>query len=61
MQAEGFGYVPSQVYEELTGNDMPQPEMKHPSKPAGEQFDFDDPEEMRRRFPRLVERLPEGG
>lgn len=62
MQAEGFGYVPRQVYEELTGEDMPEPdpEIKHPSDPAGERFDFDDPEEMRRRFPRLVERLREG-
>ena len=52
-----------EVYEEKTGQELPDsdPPFEHPAEPAGEQFDFDDPEIMRKHFPKLVARLPEGG
>lgn len=62
MQAEGFQYVASKVYREKTGQEAPLDDIKSASdEPAGEQFDFDDEEEMRERFPRLLDKMPEMG
>lgn len=63
LQTEGFGYVPHQVYVRATGSEFPEgTEFPSPlEEPAGEQWDFDDVDEMRRRFPKLVAKYPSGG
>ncbi len=61
LQAEGFQYVASQVYEEKTGEEMPEGEAYGPARPAGERIDCDDDEVMRRHFPRIVARFPDMG
>ncbi|MBI5531292.1 MAG: DUF4240 domain-containing protein [Deltaproteobacteria bacterium] len=63
MQAEGFQYVASRVYEEKTGERIPyEPSDSHVVRePAGERLDHDDEELMRERFPKLVARFPEMG
>jgi len=64
MQAAGFQYVDFKVYMEKTGYDgMPEVVgMAHgPTEPQGERFDFEDDEEMRKRFPKLVARYPDMG
>jgi hypothetical protein len=61
MQAEGFQYVASKVYEEKTGEEMPEGEAYGPARPAGRRIDSEDEEAMRRRFPRIVARFPDMG
>ncbi len=61
MTAEGFQYVAGEVYEEKSGAEMPHVGPPHPREPEGEDFDFDDAEAMRQRFPRIVSKLPDGG
>jgi hypothetical protein len=64
MQAEGFQYVDWKVYKEKTGHEgMPDVvgAKYSPREPAGERFDFEDDEEMRKRFPKLVARYPDMG
>lgn len=63
MTAEGFQYLAREVYREKSGGEMPRRigGPPHPREPAGESFDFDDADEMKRRFPRLVRKLPDGG
>jgi hypothetical protein len=64
LQAEGFQYVASRVYREKTGQDtMPATGTGSggPAEPDGERFDFEDEDEMRQRFPRLLARFPEMG
>lgn len=61
MQAEGFQYVASKVYEEKTGEEMPEGEAYGPAKPAGRRIDYDDDEVMRRRFPKIVAKFPDMG
>ena len=67
-QYEGLQYVAGRVYEKLTGTrEMPArgrrrgPAPHLPPEPQGEEWDFGDREEFRRRFPRLVARLPDMG
>jgi hypothetical protein len=62
LQAEGFQYVASKVYRELTGKDMPQGRGgRGRFEPEGKRIDHDDEDEMRRRFPRLVAKYPDMG
>ncbi len=61
MQAEGFQYVASKVYEEATGQDMPRGEAAALTKPAGGRFDFEDEDLMRQRFPKIVAKFPDMG
>lgn len=42
------------VYEELTGNEMPPVAFRWPSRPRGRRWDFEDDEQVSRRFPRLA-------
>ena len=53
---EGFQYVPGRVYEELSGKEIQADRRASqlPSEPAGPSFDYDDKEEMARRFPKLL-------
>jgi hypothetical protein len=61
LQAEGIGYVAARLHEKKTGKRPPDdPEVKFPENPAGEEFDFDDDAEMRRRLPKLTARVPMG-
>ena len=59
MQAEGFQYVASKVYKQVTG-DWPAGDYG-PNEPAGEDFDFEDDAEMAKRFPKLVAKYPDMG
>lgn len=43
MDWEGYGYLAFTVYEKKTGKEMPiNPEISHPSKPKGEEWDEDE-------------------
>jgi hypothetical protein len=44
----------NRVYEEKMGEEMPMFDYDSPNHPIGEEFDFDDGEEMNRRFPKLM-------
>jgi hypothetical protein len=61
LQAEGIQYVPSRVYEELTGKRMPEGTSHGPEEPVGHRIDHDDDEVMRQRFPKLVAKFPDMG
>lgn len=61
MQSEGFQYVAAKVYKEKTGAEMPIGESRAPPDPAGDEFDFEDEELMRERFPRIVAKFPDMG
>jgi hypothetical protein len=59
---EGFQYVASDVFEEKTGKRMPAyyPPDGYPDLPD-KNFDHNDVEAMRQKFPRLLQRLPHKG
>ncbi len=66
--AEGFIYIPARVFKEMTGTQMDFKDIRkepgypaHPSKPQGDNWDFDDRNEIANRLPRLFKKLPEGG
>ena len=64
MQSEGFQYTASKAYEEKTGGQsLPDPEQPRTplGDPTGEDFDFEDDDIMRQRFPKLVAKYPEMG
>src|SRR5207247_1890272 len=65
MHSEGFQYIASRVYKELTGEEMPVSEDDAgeyvPIEPAGERIDHDSDAVMQKRFPRLFARFPEMG
>jgi uncharacterized protein DUF4240 len=54
---ESFGYVAQEVYEEKTGRDFPNRHRTHPDDPVGDDWDFEDVEECRRRLPNVTERF----
>lgn len=49
---EEFQYVPAEVYEELTGQELPEYAGPSPEEPAGERWNEDEGN-LQRRFPRL--------
>jgi hypothetical protein len=53
---EEFGYVAAEVYEELTGDDLPPGDSKQPEEPGGDDWDFDDDNEAQERLPKLWKR-----
>jgi hypothetical protein len=55
---ESFGYLALKVYKKRTQQQMPRLERNH-SGTAGDEWDFDDEEEMEVRFPRLCAKLDE--
>jgi hypothetical protein len=62
MQAEGIGYIATKVYRKKTGKEPPDdPTRKYPKDPAGQDFDFDDEAEMRKRLPKLTSKIKSGG
>ncbi len=56
---EDFGYIASDAYEELTGEEMPRDDIEWPDEPIGEEWDFDLASENERRLPRLWARFGE--
>lgn len=52
---EEFAYVAMDVYEDLTGEDLPDSGVRHPADPSGEEWPDEDALELR--FPRLAARL----
>jgi hypothetical protein len=48
------GYVVRPIYEEMAGEEMPLFDYGFSSGTIGEEFDFDDEQEMNRRFPKLM-------
>jgi hypothetical protein len=62
MQGEGFGYIATKLYSQITGKDMNLDEYRGPKKqPDGTKWNFDDKEETAKRLPRLVKKLPSMG
>ena len=55
VECESMLYVADHAYESITGTDMPQPAVHYPA--LGEGWDFDDPAEMKRRYPKLYVRF----
>jgi hypothetical protein len=55
---ESFGYVARAVYEEKAGQ-FPDLAMDHPSEPEGDDWDFDDLDECRKRLPNVTARFGE--
>lgn len=49
---EEFQYVPAQVYEEMTGSEIPEAPRQPPAEPAGEPWSEDEGK-LERRFPKL--------
>jgi hypothetical protein len=48
-----FGAAPREIYEKKVGQPMPDPGVNAPDDLEGDPWDFDDEEEVRRRYPRL--------
>ena len=53
---EEFGSVADQIYQELTGDELPNPDITYPEKPAGKRLDDDDLAEL---CPKLWEKYGE--
>jgi hypothetical protein len=49
---EEFQYVPRQVYQEKTGQEMPDPGVRHPQEPEGDRWS-EEGDDLARRLPRL--------
>ncbi|MHB9129832.1 MAG: DUF4240 domain-containing protein [Armatimonadota bacterium] len=56
---EEFAYVASEVYEQLTGEEMPATQVDYPAEPAGEPWD-EDGDDLATRFPLLWAKFSEG-
>ncbi|MFI6843490.1 DUF4240 domain-containing protein [Kitasatospora sp. NBC_00085] len=55
-EAEDLGYAADEAYEQLTGLPLPEVGERQPARPSGASLDFDDPDAMAKRFPKLWER-----
>ncbi|MFI8456376.1 DUF4240 domain-containing protein [Kitasatospora sp. NPDC101447] len=55
-EAEDIGYAADEAYERLTGLPLPEVGGRQPGRPSGAALDFDDPDVMAKRFPKLWER-----
>jgi hypothetical protein len=51
---ETLGYVAADLYRGMTGKEVAG--VREPAAPAGEEFEFEAVEEMRKRYPRLAGR-----
>ena len=54
---ELFGYSALEVYEEKTGNEIPRKIFEQQDDPIGEEWDFDDEAENKKRLPRLSKKF----
>ncbi|WP_316521694.1 DUF4240 domain-containing protein [Kitasatospora brasiliensis] len=55
-EAEDLGYAADEAYEQLTGLPLPEVGGRQAGRPSGPALDFDDPDVMAKRFPKLWER-----
>ncbi|MFE4972181.1 DUF4240 domain-containing protein [Kitasatospora sp. NPDC056651] len=55
-EAEDLGYAADEAYEQLTGLPLPEVGGRQADRPGGPALDFDDPDAMAKRFPKLWER-----
>ncbi|MFE4519051.1 DUF4240 domain-containing protein [Kitasatospora sp. NPDC056783] len=55
-EAEDLGYAADEAYEQLTGLPLPEIGGRQADRPSGPALDFDDPDAMAKRFPKLWER-----
>ncbi|MFF2039165.1 DUF4240 domain-containing protein [Kitasatospora sp. NPDC058170] len=55
-EAEDLGYAADEAHEQLTGLPLPDVGERQPARPSGAGLDFDDPDAMAKRFPKLWER-----
>jgi len=53
MENELYGYVAVELYESKTGKEIPRHESKAPPEPLGQEWDFDDESENKKRLPKL--------
>ena len=56
VSCEELSYAPAEAYEAVTGEEMPEHRDVPEEPELGEEFDFDEEEVMRQRYPRLSER-----
>lgn len=63
LQSEGFQYVAGTVYREMTGDCLPctVSGSAEPREPVGQRYDFEDEEEVARRYPKLYAKYPDMG
>ncbi|MFE7592611.1 DUF4240 domain-containing protein [Kitasatospora sp. NPDC057512] len=54
--AEDLGYAADEAYERLTGLPLPEVGGRQAEQPSGPVLDFDDPDVMAKRYPKLWER-----
>jgi hypothetical protein len=57
LSNEEFGYVAGQVYEELTGDEIPHSDEPPALEPTGEEWDFDDMDLNAEKLPKLTARF----
>lgn len=57
LRNQAFASVAQGVYEQKTGNEMPEREDSHPGEPAGEDWDPDNKELCVKRLPKLWKRF----
>ncbi|MGJ8638783.1 MAG: DUF4240 domain-containing protein [Opitutaceae bacterium] len=55
IENESFGYSAHEIYEEMTGNDIPRKDFTQAEEPTGAEWDFDDEEENQKHLPKLSE------
>ena len=55
IENESFGYVAAQVYENQTETELPYRPLPRIPDPPGDDWDFDDEEENRKRLPKLMD------
>ena len=55
-EAEDLGYAADDAYEQLTGLPLPDVGGRQAGRPSGTPLDFEDPDVMAKRFPKLWER-----
>jgi len=54
MENEMYGYVALELYERKTGKEMPRQDAKAPQDPLGQEWDFDDESENKKKLPKLT-------
>ena len=57
LDFEAILSVAWEVYENKTGSELPASDRERPPSPSGEEWDFDDDAEVRKRLPRLYARM----
>ncbi|WP_254507309.1 DUF4240 domain-containing protein [Anatilimnocola floriformis] len=53
-ELEELGYLAPRLYEEAVGKEIPRSKLKWPKRPKGENWDYDNTEEVHARLPKLA-------